>query len=180
MYCTPQTLSNINMECGSNVGGVKVTAFRNRADVVSITVTSGVVTAFTLSSDQSTPADAATIAFRPQTAMLQSEATIDQVAGTHFYTNTLSMRHAKMDASKRTSIIALMHAATIALVKDNNGKVWLVGNEEPLLGSALVGTTGTAHSDANEYTPTFTCMSELPPMTVDDAAVATFLGDADF
>lgn len=180
MYCTPQTLSDIKAECGTNIGGVKSVAVRNRADVTAITITDGVVSALTLSSATGTPVDAAVIGFRPQTCLLSSEATIDQVAGTHFYTNTLSFRFAKMNAAKRTSIVALSHAQTIALVKDNNDTVWLVGYEEPLSASALTGTTGTAHSDANEYTPSLSCMSPDLLYPVSTAAVSSFLGDAEF
>lgn len=178
MNCTPQTLSDINMECGSNVGGVKVTAFRNAADIESVTVTDGVVTAITLKQDAAT--SAAIISFRPQTCAFSHEATIDQAQGTFYYTVTLAMRLAKMNAAKRTAIVALTHAATMALVKDNNGEVWLVGKDEPLMASADAGSTGTAHSDPNEYTPTLACMSELPPMTVNAAAVTAFLGEAEF
>ena len=175
-YCTPQTLSDIAVECGANVGGVQIVAIRNRADIASLTETLGVVTGITLDSDA--PADATVLAFRPQTCMLNSEATIDDVQGIHFYTNTLSFRFNKMSAAKRTSVNALVHAETIAVVKDANGICWLVGVEEPLRASAMVGTTGTAHTDANEYTPTLSCMSPEVPMTIDSSAVATFLGDA--
>lgn len=177
-YCTPQTLSDIAAECGANVGGVRVVAIRNRAEVTAITVTLGVVTAITLDTGVDTPADATILAFRPQTCMLQSEATIDDVAGVHFYTNTLSFRFAKMTAAKRASVNALTHAETIAIVLDNNGNYWLVGDTEPLRASAVTGTTGTAHTDANEYTPSLAAMSDALPMTVDASAVATFLGDA--
>lgn len=178
MYCTPQTLTAINKECGSNVGGVKVTAFRNRADVESVTIVDGMVTAVTLATGAAE--DAAVVSFRPQTAAFTHEATIDQANGTFFYTHTLALRLAKMTAAKRTSVVALTHADTIALVKDNNGNVWLTGYDEPLMASADTGGTGTAHTDPNEYAPTFSCMAELPPMPVEAAAVATFLGSAEF
>lgn len=175
-YCTPQTLSDIAVECGSNVGGVEVVAVRNRADVEAVTLTSGVVTGVTLGS--SAPAAATVIAFRPQTCSFSSEATIDDVAGVHYYTNTLAFRFAKMSAAKRTSVSALTHAETIAVVKDNNGTYWLVGVENALHASANSGNTGTAYSDANEYTPSLACVSPDLPMTIDSTALATFLGTA--
>ena len=73
-YCTPQTLSDINVECGANLGGVKVAAIRNRADITAVTIADGEVTAVTLSTAQGTPADATVIAFRDQTCQLSSEA----------------------------------------------------------------------------------------------------------
>ena len=176
-YCTPQTLSGIATECGSNVGGVLATAYRNRADIADIRIVDGVVTAITLA-DSPTSDDAAVLSFRKGTCSLVSESTIDQQAGTFFYTNTISHRFAKMDASKRASIAALSHAESIALVKDANGVVWLVGNEEALTAASVSGNTGTAHTDANEYTPTFSCISPELPFTVAPEAVAAFLGRA--
>lgn len=175
-YCTPATLTNITTECGSNMGGVKATAYRNRADIESITVTDGVVTAITLATGASV--SAAVLGFRRGTCSMNSEATVDAQAGTFFHTTTISHRFAKMNASKRTSIIALTHAETIALVKDNNGEVWLVGDENPLTVAGNTGTTGTVSSDPNEYTPSFSCESENPPMTVASGVVTTFLGTA--
>ena len=127
-YCTPQTLSDINVECGANLGGVKVVAIRNRADITAVTIADGEVTAVTLSTAQGTPADATVIAFRDQTCQLSSEGTIDDVSGVHYYTHTLAFRFPKMSASKRISINALTHAETIAIVKDNNGTYYGVIN----------------------------------------------------
>ena len=178
-YC-PQTLSDINASCDSSVGGVKATAIRNRSDVTGITITDGVVTAITLDTSEDHPAadDATVLSFRPQTCQLSSEGTIDDVQGVHFYTHTLAFRFPRMTAAKRMSIHALTHAETIAIVKDNNGTYWLVGNEEPLRASAVTASTGTAHTDANEYVPTLACVSPYLLYTVDSTAVATFLGDA--
>ena len=83
-----------------------------------------------------------------------------------------------MSASKRMSIHALTHAETIAIVKDNNGKMWLVGNEAPLRASAVTAGTGTAYSDPNEYVPTLACVSPELLCEVTAAAAGTFLGDA--
>lgn len=176
-YCTPQTLSGIATECGSNVGGVLATAYRNRADIADIKIVDGVVTVITLV-ETPTSDDAAVLSFRKGTCSLVSESTIDQQAGTFFYTNTISHRFAKMDASKRASIAALSHAESIALVKDANGVVWLVGNEEALTAASVSGNTGTGHTDANEYTPTFSCISPELPCTVAPEVVAAFLGRA--
>ena len=49
-------------------------------------------------------------------------------------------------------------------------------SEEPLTAAAVSGTTGTQHTDANEYTPSFACVSPELPLTVDARAVEVFLG----
>lgn len=150
-YCAPQTLTDINTECGASMGGVRIATVRNRADVASITVVDGEVTAITL--DANAAEDATVLAFRDQTCQLSSEGTIDDVQGVHFYTHTLAFRFPRMSASKRMSIHALTHAETIAVVKDNNGVYWLVGNEAPcvLLPSPLAPAQPSP-------TPTNTCL----------------------
>lgn len=175
-YCAPQTLTDINTECGASMGGVRIATVRNRADVESITVVDGEVTAMTLA--ESAAEDAAVLAFRDQTCQLSSEGTIDDVQGVHFYTHTLAFRFPRMSASKRMSIHALTHAETIAVVKDNNGVYWLVGNEAPLRASAVTAGTGTAFTDPNEYVPTLSCVSPELLCTVSAAALETFLGGA--
>jgi hypothetical protein len=41
------------------------------------------------------------------------------------------------------------------IVKDSNGKFWLVGEENGVILSTAEVTTGTARTDANQYTLTF-------------------------
>ena len=174
-YC-PQTLSDINIECKSSIGGVKVVAIRNRDDVDKLTIVDGRVTNIGLTSGA--PEDATVIAFREQTCQLSSEGTIDDVQGTHFYTHTLAFRFPRMEATKRMSIHALTHAQTIAIVKDNNSILWLVGWEAPLHAATVTSGTGTAYSDPNEYVPALSCVSPELLFEVDSSAATSFLGNA--
>lgn len=174
MSCT-QTLSNINAECGNNMGGSKMMVAHNRSAITNITLTDGKVTAFTLAADA--PA-AASFAFKNQASGLNSTWTVDATAGVKFVTNEMVMRFPKMETAKRTAIMAMADAELYIIVQDQNKKYWLLGYDNPVTLTAGGGTTGTANSDANEYTVTLSDISEALPYEVLDTAVTTFLNAA--
>lgn len=174
MSCT-QTLSNINVDCGANKGGVVELYAHNRSVVSAITVTDGKVTAFTLANNAP---EAAKFAFRKQSSGLTSTLTVDQTAGVKFVTSEMAMRFSKMETAKRVAIQAMSDAEMVCIVKDENGKYWLLGYDSPVTISAGTGATGTAHTDANEYTITLSDTSAEFPYEVDSSAVTTFLNAA--
>lgn len=174
MSCT-QTLSNINVDCGANKGGVVELLAQTRSAVASITVTDGKVTAITMA-DTTPPA--AKFAFRKQASGLTSTLNIDQAAGVKFVSSEMAMRFAKMDTSKRTAIQAMSDSELYCIVKDENGKYWLLGYDNPVTISAGTGATGTAFTDANEYTITLSDTSNEFPYEVAESAVASFLNEA--
>ena len=174
--CTPVTLSNIAVECGNNVGGIKRVIAQNFADVAGVTVTDGKITAFTMAA---AAPEAATFDFRKQTGSLSSEYTIDDAAGVKYVTNTLSLRFAKMDTAKRTAFMAMANGELALIVLDNNGKYWYLGKDAAVTLSAGTGNTGTAFGDANEYAPSLADMSAEMPYEVAAAAVETFINEGD-
>jgi hypothetical protein len=174
MSCT-QTISGINTSCDSNVGGIVEVYAQNKSDITAITLTDGKVSALTLDAGA---VAAATLSFRKQTGSLTSTINVDDAAGTQYVSSDLSLRFAKMETAKRTSVIALAHAETILIVKDQNGKYWLLGYDNPVTLSAGTGSTGTAMGDANEYALTLNDISAEFPYEVVSAAVTTFLNAA--
>jgi hypothetical protein len=92
-------------------------------------------------------------------------------------TSELNMRFSKMETAKRTSIMAVAYADTYVIVKDSNGKYWLLGYDDPVTISGGGGTTGTNFADANEYTLVLKDESEELPYEVDADAVAQFLNE---
>lgn len=171
--CTPVTLSSIAVECGTNVGGIKRVYAQNFANVDSVTVTDGKITAIKLAT--SAP-EAATFDFRKQTGSLASEYTIDDAAGVKYVTNTLALRFAKMDTAKRTAFMAMANGELALIVEDNNGRYWYLGKDAPVTLSAGTGGTGTAFGDANEYAPTLSDMSAEMPHEVAAEALTAFIG----
>ena len=173
MACT-QTLSSITTGCEGVVGGLVEVYAHNKADIASITVSDGKVSAFALAN---LAPSAAKLAFRKQTGSMTSTWKIDDTAGVRYVTTELALRFAKMETAKRTSLMALAQAETILIVKDQNGKYWLMGKDNPVTISAGTGETGTAHGDANQYTINLQDLSSEMPFEVADAAVTTFLNE---
>lgn len=169
-YCCSQTLTSIGTSCNSQMGGIKVVYGISKAQVASITVTDGVVTAITTTDDESqTPAvpyKFHTYAFRKQSSSMTSTYTVDDTNGVKYVTTELTLNFAKQETAKRVSITALANCESIFVVKDNNDKLWLLGYDNPVTVTAMEATTGTAYGDANQYSITLSDMSQELPMEV--------------
>ena len=61
------------------------------------------------------------------------------------------------------------------IVKDNNGKFWYLGYDEPVMASAGDGQTGTAASDANRYSITLQDQSLAFPYEVEASVIDTIV-----
>ena len=170
MACN-QTLSGITTNCGPNKGGIRKVVIRNKSDIDSITLTDGKVTAITKGA--SAPA-AATFEFRKGSSSMSSTLTVSEENGTAYISTEVAMRFAKMETAKRTSMMSLIYAETVALVEDQNGKWWLLGYDNPVTVSAGNGNTGTAMGDANEYGVTLHDESEAYPYEVDATVAEAF------
>ncbi len=173
MSCT-QTLSDINVNCGSNRGGIREVMAQNRSAITGITLTDGVVTAFTMATGAP---QAAKFMFKPQSSVLNSTWNIDEAAGSKGVSSELQMRFSKMETAKRTSIVAMANAEMYVIVKDVNGKYWLLGYDDPVTLTAGGGTSGTTFTDTNEYTVTLGDQSEALPYEVSASAVETFFNE---
>ena len=78
-----------------------------------------------------------------------------------------------METAKRLEVMAMLMGQTTGVVKDNNGKYWAVGINNPLEGTAGTGETGTAASDANQYSVTISVDdAELPYEITDSSTLA--------
>lgn len=69
----------------------------------------------------------------------------------------------KLDTAKRLEVMGLMFGTFALLVKDSNNKIWFLGNDDYVECTAGTAGTGTASSDASQYSITFRDISmELP------------------
>lgn len=169
-YCCSSTLTSIGTSCDSQMGGIKVVYGISKSQIDTITVTDGVVTAITTKNDTTgtnpTPYLFHTYAFRKQSSSMTSTYTVDDVNGVKYVTTELTLNFAKQETAKRVSITALANCESVFVVKDNNGKMWLLGYDNPVTVSALEAATGTAYGDANIITITLSDMSAELPMEV--------------
>ena len=76
------------------------------------------------------------------------------------------MQFAKMDTTKRLEINALALGDLVLVVVDNNGKMWYLGKDNPVVASGGDSGTGKAFSDANRYGIQLTDNSLLYPYEV--------------
>ena len=158
MACS-QTLAGITRDCATNMGGLKAVYIANAADVTSVTVTSGVVTAITMASTKKFYK----YDFAPGSSSMTSNWQVSAENGTKYVETDLTMIFNRMDSTKRLEIVALAQAELAVVVEDNNGNMWYLGNDEPVMLNGGDGQTGAARGDRNGYTVTLRETSpELP------------------
>ena len=150
MVCTSYTLSGLLAQCKDSIGGV-AKVWLSTIEDASVSITENV-------------ADVSANSFkvynlRKGSASMTTNLTVNENAG-DYWTTEVSMDFLKMETSKRLEMMAITMGETIAVVKDNNSKYWLVGansstgNLVPLTASAGVGETGTGESYSKHYNVT--------------------------
>ena len=164
MNCTSYTLSGLNAGCKDSVGGVAKIWLADKSAVT-----------WTIDSSTKTASGGPTSGFkvyllRRGAASMTSTLTVNDNAGSYF-TTEIAMNFLKMETSKRLEVMAMLMGQCTGVVKDNNGKYWAIGIEHPLEGSAGTGETGTAASDANQYTVTISVDEAELPYEITDATM---------
>lgn len=101
------------------------------------------------------------------------ELTSEEIAGSQFYTQTLTLVINRREKVKGDTIQLLAAFKRLAIiVLDSNGKFWLLGNDEGMTLSGNTGGSGLAKPDANNYTLTFTAEEPALANEVESAAVS--------
>ena len=85
---------------------------------------------------------------------MNSVLTKDDANGTRYYTNTLTLVFNKLEAQKHLEAMALAAEKLVALVEDNNGKIWFLGADAYVSGTAEEIGTGASADDRNGYNVT--------------------------
>ena len=177
-----RTLSGIAKDnCVSNKGGLKTTVWAtNRSNLVigkekdNNQEETGYAT-LTWATDKSA-ADMVSYSFRKQSSGLTSEGTFDDANGVNFFTNNLALVFARPNVQKRLAIQALALQEDLAvIVEDANGEIHFLGMDDSVTTTAAGANTGTAASDANNYTITLTDISNELPYLVKPETLATLL-----
>lgn len=161
MACT-QTLSGLTRDCSNSMGGVKEVYIANFDDVSGVTIASDIITAIAMVSN----AKFKKYSFRPQTAELAMTPQINSENGVAYIQSVLTLQFAKMDTTKRLEINALALGDLVIVVVDNNGKMWYLGKDAPVVASGGDSGTGKAFGDANRYGIQLTDNSLLYPYEV--------------
>lgn len=164
--CGSIVLSSFPRDCEANIGGVKK-IWMNLKDHVAATASEGAISAITVSGSawQQFP-------FRKGAASMTSNLQKDDTAGSYFWETDLAMNFQRMETRKRIAVMALTQAEAVAIVQDNNDKYWFLGYDEYLTSTGGTGETGTAKTDANQYTVTLQDSSKELPYEIPEEVIA--------
>ena len=145
-------------DCSDSLGGIVEVLISERDNITATTLENGDISAIT----QSGATNFYRYELKKESGSLTSTATVDQTGGTSFYDNVVAFTINKMSAVKSNEIKMLMLARLFVIVKDNNGVYWSLGNDNFAEGSSLVGQTGQAYGDPNQYQIELTDKSQFP------------------
>ena len=155
-------------DCSDSLGGIVEVLISERDNITATTLENGEVTAIT----QSGATNFYRYELKKESGSLTSTATVDQTGGTSFYDNVAAFTINKMSAAKSNSIKMLLLARLFVIIKDNNGVYWALGNDNFAEGSSLVGQTGQAYGDPNQYQIELTDKSQFPCYGVEASVIA--------
>ena len=156
-------------DCSDSIGGIAEILISERDNITAFTETNHEITAIT----QAAATDFYRYELKKEAGSITSTATIDPVGGTSFYDNVLAFTINKLSAAKSNEIKLMILARLFVIVKDNNGKYWVLGADNFAEGSNLVAQTGQAYGDANQYQIEITDKSKYPCYEMQAAVYGT-------
>jgi hypothetical protein len=140
------------LDCKDSIGGLKAVWFAAIEDIDTWTGSAGTYTDVTM--------EAAKYFWKYDLVKESSnfaEAVNTNVQnGTVFYAQTLEIILNKLQVNTRNEILLLAKNRLVALVQDNNDKIWVLGFGNGLDITGGGSGSGTAFGDRNGYTLTFT------------------------
>lgn len=184
MSCV-QTFKGIDLSCKDSLGGIIEVYVADKSAVTGITgVTAEGTTGATYSGQPMSNITAIGVSgttpfkpfkFRKQTGNMTSTINTDDANGTSFVQTDVVVQFTKMETAKRLEFSALIAGNCAVIVKDNNGKFWYLGLDNPVTLTAGSGATGQAMGDFNGYSATITDISKELPCEVLASAVESII-----
>lgn len=165
MSCTQYSLKGIARGCKDSVGGIVKVWVNPDYDTArsSVSLAEGV----TAQAKLTTPSTKGWKVFNffKNTGSMTSTLNVSDNAGSSF-TTEVSLTFMKQDSAKRLEMLGLLLGQCMVIVKDANGKYWVLGWDSPVEASAGTAVTGTASTDLNGFTVTLKDDSKLLPYEV--------------
>lgn len=153
------------------MGGIREVYIANYDDVETVSAEDDQISAITMAAEKKFKK----YLFRKGNSSMTSTLNVDQANGVNYVSTDLVMQFSKMETAKRTEINAMATGEMAVIAKDNNGKFWYLGYDEPVMASAGDGQTGTAPSDANRYSITLQDQSRAFPYEVEASVIETIV-----
>ena len=144
--------SGYTLDCRDSLGGLQEVYFIAKQDVDAYTSSGGVISDI----DKATGKGFYKYELVKATSSWVENVNASVENGSVFYQQELTIILNKMQAATRNEIMLLAKNLLVAVVKDNNGKFWLLGKDRGMDMTAGSGSSGTAEGDRNGYTLTFT------------------------
>lgn len=164
-------LSGLAKDCETSMGGIVEVYFSAHDQVSKVEVTENVISAITMAEG----AKFHKYFIRKGTSSMTTEGRFDAASGTKYYETNLAISFPKMGAAKRVEVNALAVNELAVIVKDANGVYWYLGYDNPVVASALTGSTGQAWTDANKYDLTVQDNAMQSPYPISEEIIATLV-----
>lgn len=157
-----------SLGCRDSAGGIKSVYLIEFDNVSGITEASGTVTAIAKANG------GRFYKYNLQRATGSWKETYNDSAenGTSFHTQALSIVLNKMQAATSQEIKLLAQNRLIAVVETNNGKYWLLGDENGLQRAGGEAGSGTQFGDRNGYTLNFETYNVDPASEVSSGIIS--------
>ena len=142
--------TGVSVGCKDSAGGIKEMYFANKSNVSAITQDGdGQVTAITNSGSwyKYNPRNA--------TSTFMDNPRANRTNGTSYFEQGATLILTKMEQSKRNEIILLAKANMLVIVKDQNDRYWLLGQDNGIEMADSEAGAGTELEDMNGYTLQF-------------------------
>lgn len=167
MSCALTT--GFTLDCRNSNGGIEAVYFTEIENKATLSATSSVVDTFTLDTGK----QFFKYDLRKKTSIFEQNIQVNNENGTVFYEQTLSVKLDKMETTKRNEILLLAQNNLMVIIKDNNGKYWLMGETRGALLNGGKGSTGTAYGDMSGFELTFMGEEAELSKEVDSSLIAT-------
>lgn len=161
--------TGISVGCKDSSGGIKEFYIANKDATAAVTQNaSGMVTALTIGGSW--------YKYVPRTGVgnFTDNPKANRENGTLYFEQTANMAFNKMEQSKRNEVILLGKANVWIIVKDQNDKYWLLGQDNGMEMSDSEAGSGTALADRNGYSLVFMGME---PEAAPEVLYSAFSGD---
>jgi hypothetical protein len=166
--------SDMLIDCKEGMAGLQKAYVIEFANVATITVTAGVITALT----KATGKRFYEYQLPRETGELTSDLAGDDKTGTLFFNHSAKIVVNKLTSQVRNELLLLARNRIIVVGLDQNGKYWMVGRQNGLLVSTGKLGTGVAAADRSGADLDFTGVEPEPMIEVETSVGAALITPA--